>query len=73
MGKLAHFSKKQQVGKPIVHLMVAKGHHIRGQQIHDLDRGNPLILAVDQGAAEHIARDSVNDVFFLVAYLIDVA
>ena len=72
-GKARTSLQKQQVGKAVVHLMVAQGRHIRGEQIHDLDRGNPLIFAVDQGPAEHVARDGVNDVLFLTADLVDVA
>ena len=65
--------KKQQMGQTVVHLVIAEGHDIRRQQIHDLNRRDALELTVDQGAAEHVARNGVDDVLFLTADLVDIA
>ena len=64
--------KKQQMGQTVVHLVVAKGHHVWRQQIHDLNGGHPLKLAVDHRAAEHVARKGVDDILFLTADLVDI-
>ena len=58
--------------KAVVHLMVAQRHDVGRQQVHDLDGGDALKLAVDQRAAEHIAGNRIDDVFLLVANLIHI-
>ena len=60
------------MGQAVVHLVVAQRHHVRRQQVHDFNGGDALKLAVDQGAAEHVARDGVDDVLLLVADLVDI-
>ena len=64
--------QKQQMSKAVVHLVIAQCHHVRRQQIHDLNGGDTLKLAVDQRAAEHVAGDGVNDVLLLAADLVDI-
>ena len=72
-GKGGALFNEQKMRQPVVHLVVAQSHHVGGQQVHDLDGGDSLKFAVDQRAAEHIAGDGVDNIFFLVANLVDVA
>ena len=57
----------------VVYLVVAHGGHIRPQDIHQVDGGKAAVFRVDDGAAEQIARDGIQDVFLLGADLLDVA
>ena len=43
------------------------------QGVHDLDRRNPFMPRIDNGASKHIACYSVDDVFLGLADLIYIA
>ena len=59
--------------QPVIQLMVAERHDVRGEQVDDLDRGNAEKLAVDERALEHVAGDGVEDIFLLISHFGNVA
>ena len=61
------------MGKTVICLVVSDRHNIRCEKVHDLYSRQTLELTVDQRASEHVAGDGIDDIFFLIAYLVDIA
>ena len=64
--------KKQKMGNAIIHFMIAKTCDIRCEQINKVDGGNPKIVRVNHGTAEHIPGHRVDCIFFFTANLIHI-
>ena len=60
------------MAQAVVGLVVADGGHVGAQQVENFDGGDTLEVAVNDGAAEGIAGDGIEDVLLLAADLIDV-
>ena len=65
--------KKQKMRHTVIHLMVSHGNDIRRKHIHDLYRGYPMEFRIYDGTAEHIPRDSIENIFLFLPYFIDIA
>ena len=72
-GEVGDLLQEEQVGQAVVHLVVAQGHHVGRQVVHDLHGGGALEVGVDDRPLHHVARDHVEDVLLLGAHLVDVA
>ena len=62
-GESRQLFDKKQMRDTVIHLMVADGDDIRGEGVHDLDRGKPLVFRIDDRAAEHIACNGIENIF----------
>ena len=57
----------------VVRFVVAEGHNVRGQHVHQVDGGQALVFGVDDGSPEHVSGHRVDHVFFFAAHFADVA
>ena len=64
---------KQQMRQTVINLMIADGHNVRSQQIHNLNGRYALVFRINYGATEHISGNAVNNILFFCSYLIYVA
>ena len=64
---------KQQMRQTVINLMIADGHNVRSQQIHNLNGRYTLVFRVDYRTTEHITGDAVDNILFFCPYLIDIA
>ena len=63
---------KEKMRQTVVYLVIADRRDLGREKIHDLDRRDPFVLAVNDRSAEHIPRDHVENVLLIVSDLVNV-